>query len=96
MDERVVLAPDEMQRAAIEPGDDQRAVLGERVVDVSRGDALGASPDRKPKPARVLALDGEDPLGNGHGIARGLAAQQLRTEASLKQGLGAFPGHMPR
>ena len=49
-------------------------------VDVRGGEALGPRPYREPRPARVLALDREQPLGDRHGVARGLAGEQLRRE----------------
>ncbi len=96
MDERIVLAPHEMQSAAVEPGDEQRPLLGEGAIDVGGRDAPGASPNGEPKATRILALDGEHALRDGHRITRRLSREQLRTEAGGKQGLGAFPGHLPR
>ena len=61
----VVLAADQVQGAAVEPGDQQRALLAQRPVDVGGAEALGAGADREPRAARVLALDGEQPLGDG-------------------------------
>ena len=53
-----------MERSAVEPGDQQGAVLAEGAVDVCGGQALGSSPNREPGPTRVLALDREQALGD--------------------------------
>ena len=67
--QRVVLAADQVQGAAVEPGDQQRAVLAQRPVDVGRGEAGGAGADRQPGAARVLPLHGEQALGDGARVA---------------------------
>ena len=56
-------------------------ILGDsmaRAVDVRRAEPVAAGPDGQPDPARVLALDGQQPLGNLFGAARGRTGQQLR------------------
>ena len=70
----IVLAADEVERAAAEPGDDERAVLGEGAVDVGGGQAGGASADGEAKPARILPLYGEQPLGDATGSRAGRPA----------------------
>ena len=77
----VVLAADQVQGAAVEPGDQQRALLAQRPVDVGRGEALGAGANREPRSARVLPLHGEQPLGDGDGIGQRRAGQSLRRQS---------------
>ena len=62
LNDRIVLAADQVERAAVEPCDDERPVLGERTVDIGRGDAARAGAHGEPKPNRILPLYGEDPL----------------------------------
>ena len=76
----VVLAADQVQGAAVQPGDQQRAVLRQRPVHVGRGQPGRAHPDGQPGAARVLGLDGQQPPGHRLGAARGLPGQQLRRE----------------
>jgi hypothetical protein len=59
-----------MQGAAVEPGDQQRALLAERAVDVGCGETLGAGADGEPRAARVLPLHGQQALGDGGGIGQ--------------------------
>jgi hypothetical protein len=72
-----VVAADEVERAAVQPGDDERALAGQRAVDVGGCEPARARADREPRAARVLSLDGEQPLGDRDGIARRLAREQL-------------------
>src|SRR5215469_17672388 len=58
----VVLAANEMQRAAVQPGDEQRLVLRQRPVDVSSRQARRPGADGQPGTARILTLDREKPL----------------------------------
>ena len=78
--QRIVLAAHEVQRAAVQPRDQERPLVGERAVDVRGREALCPRPHRQPRPARILPLDREQPLGNRHRVARGLAGEQLRRE----------------
>jgi hypothetical protein len=73
----VVLAADEMQGAAVEPGDQQRALLAEGAVDVGGREALGAGADGEPGAAGVLPLDGKEALGDSGGIGQGRAGKAL-------------------
>ena len=77
---RVVLAAHEVQRPAVEPRDDERAVLGQRAVDVGGRQPGGPRADRQPRAARVLRLHGEQPLGDGDRSRRGRPGEQLRGE----------------
>jgi hypothetical protein len=83
---RVVLAPNEVQRAAVQPRDQERAILGEGAVHVRRAEPLASRPHREPRPARILALDGEQPFRDRHRVARGLPGEQLSGEASTEHG----------
>ena len=75
--ERVILAAHQVQRAAVEPGDQQRALLAQGAVDVR-----GASPSSAPVPPAA-------PRG-GPGPARRAGARQPRRVAGrrARQGLG--------
>ena len=48
LEQRVVLAADQVQGPAVQPGDEQRAALGQLAVDVGGGHAGGPGPDRQP------------------------------------------------
>src|SRR5205823_11014429 len=50
----VVLAAHEVQRPPVQPGDEERAVLGERTVDVRGAEAGGPRADREAGATRVL------------------------------------------
>ena len=73
----VVLAAHQVQGAAIQPADHQGAVHRERVIDVRGGQSLAAHADGQPGAARILTLDGQQPLGDLLGPARGRPGQQL-------------------
>jgi hypothetical protein len=66
-----------MQGAAVEPGDQQRALLAEGALHVGRGEPLGAGADGEPRPAWVLALHGQQALGDGDGIGQRRAGEAL-------------------
>jgi hypothetical protein len=66
-----------MQGAAVEPSDQQRALLAEGAVDVGRREALGAGTDGEPRAAWVLPLDGKEALGDGGGIRQRRAGEAL-------------------
>ena len=83
---RVVLASHEMQRAAVQPGHDQRALGGQRPVDVGGGEAARAGPDREAKAAWVLALDRQQALRDRARVGGRRARQPLRGEALADQG----------
>ena len=94
MEPRVVVAPDEVQSPAVEPCDDERAIVGEGAIDVGRGEAHAARPDREARTASVLRLHGQQPLADSHGIAGARAGEKLRGEARTEDGgVGVGPGH---
>jgi hypothetical protein len=82
-----------VQRAADQPGDDERAILGERGVDVRGGQPGAAGADRQAGGAQVLGLDGEQALDDG-GRRRGLLArQELRGRPRAAQRLRLSGGN---
>jgi hypothetical protein len=78
--ERKVLAPYEVERPPVDPGHDERALLGEGAIDVRRREPLRARADGEPEAARVLALDGEDALRDGDRVARRRPGEHLGRE----------------
>ena len=76
----IVLAPDEMEGAAVEPGDDERAIV-ERPLDAGRRESRRSRPEREPEPARILRLHREQPLGDGNRVSRRRPGEELRLEA---------------
>ncbi len=76
----IVLAPDEMEGAAVEPGDDERAIV-ERPLDASRGESRRSRPEREPEAAWILRLHREQSLGDGNRIACRRPGEELRLEA---------------
>ena len=77
---RVVLAADEVQRAAVEPRDQERALVGESAVDVGGGESGRPGANREARSPRVLPLHREQPLGHRHGIARRRPREELRAQ----------------
>ena len=61
MQQRIVLHPDQVQGAAIEPRDQQLAV-GERRIDIARRHPFAPRPDREPSPTPILPLNRQQPL----------------------------------
>src|SRR5665811_271843 len=57
----VVLGPYEVEGAAVQPGDDQRAVV-ELAVHVGRRESGGTAPDGESRCAQVLRLDRQEPV----------------------------------
>src|SRR5581483_6583317 len=76
---RVVLAADEVKRAAVQRRHENRPI-GKRRLDVTRVQTASARADRKPETARILRLHREQPLDNRNSVIRGLARKQLRSE----------------
>jgi hypothetical protein len=66
-----------MQRPAIEPRDEERALLAQRPVDVGGVEALAARADCQARAALVLPLDGEQALRDRDGTARPRPRQEL-------------------
>jgi hypothetical protein len=74
-----------MQRAAIEPGDDERTLAAQRTVNVGGRAAFAARPYRQAGASRVLSLDGEQPRGHHKRIASRRSGEQLRGQACSDQ-----------
>ena len=55
---RIVLAPDEVQRAPVQPGDDERPIDRQGAVDIGCGQAFRPGANGEASPAGVLTLDG--------------------------------------
>ena len=51
--------------------------MGQRTVDVAGGQTLRAGPHGQPGPARVLALHGQQALGDGHRVLGRRPGEQL-------------------
>jgi len=95
LQQRIVLAADQVQRAAVEPADDQLP-LGQRPLDVGRAQPLGPRPHREAEAARVLALNGKQTPGDGRRIGEWRAAEALRREALGEDGLWHGGNHPDR
>ena len=80
----MVLARDEVQRAAHQPGDQQRSA-GERGVDVAGARRGAAGAQRERHRPRVLRLDREEMRDRGLRLARPAAREQLRGGAPAAQ-----------
>jgi hypothetical protein len=78
---RVVDAANEVQRAAVEPRDDERALLAEGAIEIRGGAARAARPHRQPRAAAVLGLHRQQPLRHARGVRRALSGEQLGSEA---------------
>jgi hypothetical protein len=86
---RVVLAADEVQRAAVQPRHDQRPLLGQRTVDVRRRQPARARAHSQPEPARILRLHCEQALCHGDRTGCGRPGEQLRREALVDHAPGS-------
>ena len=75
---RIVLAPDEVQRAAHQPGDHHGALVGERGIDVAGGEPGRARAQGQPRGAQVLGLHGQQVADDVRDACRARAVQQLR------------------
>jgi hypothetical protein len=64
--------------------DQQRALDREGEIDRGRGQARGPGADRKPCPARVLGLDGEQTPRDGLRISGRRSGEQLHREPLLE------------
>ncbi len=94
----VVLGADQVQRAPVQPGDDQGPVRGQRAVDVGGGQPARPGADGQPQAARILSLDGKQPPDHVRSGPGGLAGQQLGFEPlAHDSGSGRrVGGHPPR
>ena len=77
----VVLAAHEVQRAAVEPADDERALAGERAVDIAHREAVRTGADGEPRAAQVLRLHREQPIRDRHRVGASLVGEQLAGES---------------
>ena len=82
----VVLGADQVQGATVQPGDHQGAVLGEGPVDRLDRQPGGPGSDGEAGAPWVLGLDGQEPLGDGHGAVGRWPGEQLGSEARTDQG----------
>ena len=78
MKPEVVLAADEMERAAVEPGDDQRAIVTEGTVDVGCVQPPRARPHSQAKTTLILSLHRQQPFRDGVRVTRRRTREQLR------------------
>jgi hypothetical protein len=74
-----------MQRAAIEPGDDERTLAAQRTVDIGRRAAFAPRTYGQSGASRVLSLNGEQPRGHLKRVASRGSGEQLRGKAFLDQ-----------
>ena len=74
---RMVVAPDEVQRAAHQPRDHHGALVGERGVDVAGGEAGRARAQGQAGGAQVLGLHGQQVADDIRDACRARAVQQL-------------------
>src|SRR4029078_8522973 len=81
LDERIGVAPEEVQGPGVPPRDAQRPIAGERAIHVRGRDALRPGAHGEPKAQRILTLDRKHPLRHSLGAARRLPGKQLSREA---------------
>ncbi len=84
----IVLAADQVQRPAVEPGDDQRPVFCQRAIHIGRGQPAGPGADGKARPARILSLDGQQPARDVNWASGPVPGQQLRSEPARRKPAG--------
>jgi hypothetical protein len=75
-----------MERAAVQPRDQERALLSERAVHVRCGQAVAPRPDRQARSALILALDRQQSLRDRHRIACAFPCEELGGQAGLEDG----------
>jgi len=77
----VILAADEVEGAAVEPGDEERAVERERALDVGGREAARPGAKSEPGDARILALNREEALGDCLRISGRRTGEELRRQS---------------
>ena len=82
---RVVVAAHQVQRAAHEPRDDHRALVGERRVDVARRQPRRARAQGQARRAQVLGLHRQQPAHDVRDAGRARAVHELRRCAGATQ-----------
>ena len=87
MQEWVVLGSNQVQRATVQPRDEDRAIPCERAIDVGRHKTIRPGPDRQACPPQVLCLHGEQPRYHGEGIGARGAGEQLGCQTLGKDGV---------
>ena len=83
----IVVAPDEVQRAAHQPRDHHGALVGERGIDVAGGEAGRARAQGQARGAQVLGLHRQQVADDVRDACRARAVQQLgrRPGATLRR-----------
>src|SRR5262249_54253652 len=76
----VVLGADEVQRAAVQPADHERPLVGQRVVEAGERRPGRPCAYRKAGAAEILRLDGEQPPGDRDAVCRLVGAEELSLE----------------
>jgi hypothetical protein len=69
-----------MERAAVQPADDERPVR-QAAVDVARGLPARTRADREARAAEILRLHREQAVGDRDGVGRPLVAEELARES---------------
>ena len=77
----VVLSPDEVQGATVQPADHERAVVRQSTVDVGGREAARARTNGKPRAAQVLRLNREQPVRDRDRVGAALVGEELRRES---------------
>ena len=78
---RIVVAPDQVEGAAVDPGENQRAIHRERPLDVGNRESGGSRADGEPEPPLILSLNGQETLDDGEGVPGRGSSQQLCSQA---------------
>jgi hypothetical protein len=77
----VVLAAHQVQRAPVQPGDEQRALLDQGAIHVGGRQPRAAGPDGQASAARILRLHRQQASDDRDRVARRRPGEQLRREA---------------
>src|SRR4051812_46739402 len=90
MQPRIVLAANEVKRAAVEPGDQQRALLGQSPVNITSCQITGSRADRESRTARILALHRQQTLDHSPRAPQWLSGKRLRDKPLGKDHCSAY------
>jgi hypothetical protein len=80
----VVLPTDEVQRAAVQPADDDRPLVGQRAVEVRDRQPAGARPNGEARASQILRLHREQAVTDANRVAGRLLSEELCRESRFE------------
>ncbi len=80
----VVLPANQVQRAAVEPADDDRTLVGQLAVEVGGREPARACANGEPGAPEILGLHGQEALADPDDVAGAFPSEKLRRESPLE------------